>query len=43
MKAKPDRKHMPIYRKNLAKYEAEGRTEQVAIQRRLIARMEASK
>ena len=43
MKAKPDPKHLPIYRKKLAQYEAEGRTEQADIQRRLIARMEASK
>ncbi len=33
---------LPIYRRNLAKYEAEGDAERVRVQRALIARLEAS-
>lgn len=41
MKSQVVPKHLPRYRANLARYEAEGRAEQAAIQQRLIAQIEA--
>lgn len=40
MKSKP-LKNLDVYYRNLAKYEAAGDLERAAIQRRLIARLEA--
>lgn len=39
--ARPTRHLLPIYRRALAKYEAEGKAERAAIERRLIKRLEA--